>query len=269
MTEDTAAPAELPPEANLRPIADDRIRYWVSWFLQRLFLLPACFLLYRVLNRLEIHGAENFDKVEGGSFLICPNHTSAWDGPSTGIFVASSLRRYFDPSIHWTVLADPVRMVFRPVQLFCIWMGIVPVDRKAGIEQFSLQDALRILTAGARRVALVIYPEGTRSPDGRLARKGKLGAGWFQKRSGLPVLPIYHIGLPGMPGPFRRFAIHVGEPMHFDHYKDAPDDPPTWNAITKEIMARLAEIEARVNPAPEGYVPVEKGGPRLRPKREP
>lgn len=237
-------PEGIPPEARLKPIAHDGVRHWVAWLIQRLLLLPGCFFLYKLLNRYEVEGLENLDELDGKSFLICPNHTSAWDGPVTGFYVASSWARYLDPGIHWTVLADPARMVFRPVQLWCIWMGVIPVDRKAGIEQFTLQDAMRLLTAGDRKVVLGIYPEGTRSKDGHLAAKGKLGAGWLQRRSGVPVVPVYHTGYPTLPGLFRNLKVRVGKPMYLEEFQAMPDDPPTWNAVTKAIMAELRKMEA-------------------------
>lgn len=236
----------VPRVSKIFPIWNDTLRHWVSWCIQRFFLLPAVFVIYRLFNRVTVHGAENFDAVGDQSFLICPNHTSAWDGPISHVFIASSLRRFLSPNIHWTVLADPVRMVFTPVARFCIWMGIIPVDRKEGIEQFALQDAMRVLTTWDRQVAMVIYPEGTRSKDGWLAKKGKLGAGWFARRARVPVIPLYHVNVPGMPSLFKKIEIHVGPPIDLDEYLAMPDDPPTWNGTSKAIMAELRAMEERI-----------------------
>lgn len=238
-------PKGVPRESYLTPISNDSLRYWVAWAIQRVLLMPVAFVLYRVLFRLKVHGAENFDGVDGESFLLAPNHTSAWDSAITHVFLASSLKRYLDPQIHWTLLADPLRLVYRPVQHFCIWMGVIPVDRKAGMEQFCLQDALRILGAGDRNVALGIYPEGTRSKDGRMARRGKVGIGWFQKRTGVPVVPIYHKGLPELPWRREPIEVWIGEPMRFEEYADEPDSPLTWKGIANDVVARLQEMERR------------------------
>lgn len=237
-----------PPEHRLRPIAHDGLRYWVAWFMLRLLMFPACVLIYRVFHRLEVHGLENLEKVDGRSFLLCPNHTSAWDSPVSTIYPFSTWSRLLDTSAYFTVLGAPENLKFRFVQYFFIWMGVTPVDRKAGIEQFSLQDAMRVLQAGDRNVCLGIYPEGTRSKTGRMAKKGKLGAGWFARRAKVPVVPVYHRGFPDLPGFRKKVVLWIGEPLELEHLHEMPDDPPTWNLATKEIMAVLHAMEARYNP---------------------
>lgn len=240
---DANLPKDLPPEALLRPIANDTLRFWVAWLIQRFFLLPVCFFLYRVFNRVRIHNVENFDLVDGQSFLICPNHTSAFDGPISGVYSASSWGRILNPNIHWTVVADPVRMVFRVVQYFCIFMGVIPVDRKAGMEQFCMQDAIRIMKTDRRQVVFGIYPEGTRSKTGRVARRGKFGVGYMHKKTGLPVLPIYHKNIPGMPTIGKTIDIYIGKPMDLSEFESEPDSPLTWKAIANEVVYELQAME--------------------------
>lgn len=237
-------PKGVPRESYLTPIRNDTLRYWVSWLIQRFWLTPICFVLYRLVNRTVIHGAENFDAVDGESFFLCPNHTSAFDGPITGVYITSSLARFLDPSVHWTVVADPLRMVYRAVQYWCIWMGVIPVDRKAGMEQFCLQDALRVVSQGDRNVVFGLYPEGTRSQTGRMARRGKVGIGWFVKRTGKKVVPMYHKGIPGMPWGRRTVEVWIGKPMDFSHYADEPDAPLTWKMIANDVVEELRRMEA-------------------------
>jgi 1-acyl-sn-glycerol-3-phosphate acyltransferase len=233
----------VPRESYLTPIGNDSLRYWAAWLIQHAFLLPIAWLIYRGVFRLRIHGAEHFDQVEGTSFLLAPNHTSAWDSAITFVFLTSSWRRLFSTRLHWTLLADPLRLIYRPVQYFCIWMGVIPVDRKAGMEQFCLQDAMRILKQEDREVALGIYPEGTRSKTGRVARRGKAGIGWFQKRTGVPVVPIYHKGLQLLPWGKNPIEVWIGKPMFFEDYADEPDSPLTWKRIANDVVTRLQEME--------------------------
>lgn len=216
----------------------------MAFLIQRFMLLPLFWFFYRVVHRMEIHGAEHLEGLGGRPLFLCPNHTSAWDAPVTGVYFLTSLRRYWDTSVYWTLVADPVRMVYRPVQYWCIWMGVTPVDRKAGMEQFTLQDALRVLRERTRNVVFGIYPEGTRSKDGRVARRGKVGIGWFQRRTGYPVVPIYHRGMPGLPFGRQKLQVWIGEPMTFEEYADEPDAPLTWKAIANDVVQRLRDLEA-------------------------
>ena len=97
------------------------------------------------------------------------------------------------------------------------------VDRAgARAAQETLQAALELLQAGE---LFGIYPEGTRSPDGRLYR-GRTGVGWLALASGLPVIPVAMVGTdrvlaPGHSVPsLHRVGIRVGEPLTFEQYRD-------------------------------------------------
>ena len=60
-------------------IRPDWLRFWITFYAQRFFMLPLVWTVFRVLNRVEVEGAENFDLVEGGPVILAPNHTTAWD----------------------------------------------------------------------------------------------------------------------------------------------------------------------------------------------
>ena len=96
--------------------------------------------------------------------------------------------------------------------------GQIPVDRAgAGAAQATLEAALALLQQGQ---LFGIYPEGTRSPDGRLYR-ARPGVGWLAMNSGLPVIPVAMMGTdkvlpPGQSVPrLGKVRIRIGKPMTF------------------------------------------------------
>src|SRR5262245_65047835 len=115
----------------------------------------------------------------------------------------------------------------RPSQLFAAaYMRAtkqLSVDRdSARSAQDTLQAALELLQAGE---LFGVYPEGTRSPDGRLYR-GRTGVGWLALASGLPVMPVAMIGTdrvlpPGRSIPsMHRVGVRVGAPLALEAYRD-------------------------------------------------
>jgi 1-acyl-sn-glycerol-3-phosphate acyltransferase len=118
--------------------------------------------------------------------------------------------------------------------------------------QETLQAALSLLQAGE---LFGIYPEGTRSPDGRLYR-GRTGVGWLALASGVPVIPVAMVGTdrvlpPGHTVPsLRRVGIRVGEPLTFEAYQDHRPAAQARRAITDEVMKAIGGLSG------QEYVPM-------------
>jgi 1-acyl-sn-glycerol-3-phosphate acyltransferase len=118
--------------------------------------------------------------------------------------------------------------------------------------QATLQAALSLLQAGE---LFGIYPEGTRSPDGRLYR-GRTGIGWLALASGVPVIPVAMVGTdrvlpPGHSIPsLRRVGIRVGEPLTFEAYRDHRPAAQARRAITDEVMKAIGGLSG------QEYVPM-------------
>jgi 1-acyl-sn-glycerol-3-phosphate acyltransferase len=118
--------------------------------------------------------------------------------------------------------------------------------------QETLQAALGLLQAGE---LFGIYPEGTRSPDGRLYR-GRTGIGWLALASGVPVIPVAMVGTdrvlpPGHSIPsLRRVSIRVGEPLTFEAYRDRRPAAQARRAITDEVMKAIGGLSG------QEYVPM-------------
>lgn len=127
-------------------------------------------------------------------------------------------------------------------------VGQVPIDRAdKGSQEAALQTALRVLEKGD---ALGMYPEGTRSPDGRLYR-GKTGMARIALESGVKVYPVAMINTDKVnpigswiPRPYRCGVI-VGDPIDPAEFKDAGDDYQQARALTDRVMEELAKLSGQ------------------------
>jgi 1-acyl-sn-glycerol-3-phosphate acyltransferase len=110
----------------------------------------------------------------------------------------------------------------------------------------TLEAAAEILRAGE---LFGFYPEGTRSPDGRLYR-GRAGLGWLALNTGAPVIPVAMIGTrkmlpPGAPVPRpTKVEIKIGKPLEFVHLVN---DPPAKarRVIADEVMRAIADLSGQ------------------------
>lgn len=123
--------------------------------------------------------------------------------------------------------------------------GMLPIDRSGGkASEASLNTGLRVLTGGQM---LGIYPEGTRSPDGKLYR-GRTGVARMILEAGVPVVPVAMIDtekvMPiGQKMPkIRRIGIIIGEPLDFSRFAGMEGDRFILRSITDEIMYELAGL---------------------------
>ncbi|GAA2441753.1 lysophospholipid acyltransferase family protein [Streptomyces glaucus] len=126
--------------------------------------------------------------------------------------------------------------------------GQIPVDRsgkEAG--RAAIREGLGVLRRGE---LLGIYPEGTRSHDGRLY-KGKVGVAVMALKAGVPVVPCAMIGTfeaqpPGRVVPrVRPVTIRFGEPLDFSRYAGLEDDRTVLRAVTDEIMYAILSLSGQ------------------------
>jgi 1-acyl-sn-glycerol-3-phosphate acyltransferase len=128
-------------------------------------------------------------------------------------------------------------------------VGQIPVDRAGGeASERALATGLRVLAEGS---LLGIYPEGTRTPDGRLYR-GKTGVARLALESGAPVIPTAMMGTfelmpPGRLWPRLRIrpGVRFGKPLDFSRYAGLESDRLVLRAITDEIMYALMELSGQ------------------------
>jgi 1-acyl-sn-glycerol-3-phosphate acyltransferase len=127
-------------------------------------------------------------------------------------------------------------------------LGALPVEREAQrAAQAALDTALGVLRDGG---AFGIYPEGTRSRDGRLAR-GKTGVAWLALTAGCPVVPVGVVGTDKVqpigaswPRP-RRVSITFGEPLTFPEFAGQAGKQRARREVTDRIMDAIAELSGQ------------------------
>ena len=201
------------------------------WVLKRIVLGP----ILRVLFRPWVEGADHLP--ESGPAIFASNHLSFSDS----IFLPLSVPRkmtFLAKSDYFTgsgLKGWLTKVFFRGV-------GQVPVDRSGGsASEAALRSGLKVLRRGD---LLGIYPEGTRSPDGRLYR-GRTGIARMALESGAPVIPVAMIGTDKaqptgkMVPKIMRIGIRVGAPLDFSRYEGMENDRFVLRSITDEIMYEL------------------------------
>jgi 1-acyl-sn-glycerol-3-phosphate acyltransferase len=126
--------------------------------------------------------------------------------------------------------------------------GVVPIRREgSGSGDAALQTGTRILQSGD---VVGIYPEGTRSPDGRLYR-GKTGPVRMALSAGVPVVPCAVIGTdraqPTGQYAVSRYPVTVrfGRPLDFARYADQADDPFALRSATDELMYEIMMLSGQ------------------------
>jgi len=127
-------------------------------------------------------------------------------------------------------------------------LGHVPVERGKGRASLAALDvATEVLEAGG---AFGIYPEGTRSLDGRLHR-GHTGVAQLTLTTGAPVVPVALIGTDRMMPvgarlPRRRpVTIRFGTPLDFTRYEGLADSPAVRRSVTDEIMYAILDLSGQ------------------------
>jgi len=202
--------------------------------------------LLRLLWRPEITGSEHIPA--SGGAILASNHLSIVDSIFLPLMVDRPVT-FAAKSEYFT----GTRPIDRLTGAYLRATNQLSVDRAgARAGQDMLEAALRLLQEGA---LFGIYPEGTRSPDGRLYR-GRVGIGWLALHSGLPVLPVAMSGTdrvlpPGQKIPrLAKIRITVGKPMTFEQYGDLPSPARQRRAITDDVMRSIQALSG------QEYVPV-------------
>ncbi|MGI4895623.1 MAG: lysophospholipid acyltransferase family protein [Janthinobacterium lividum] len=128
---------------------------------------------------------------------------------------------------------------------FMSGIGQLPVDRSGGrASAAAIAGAVEVLQRGE---VFGIYPEGTRSPDGRLYR-GRTGVARIALESGVPVIPVAMIGTGelaargGRLPRVRRVGVVIGEPLDFSRYAARAEDQFVIRSVTDEVMAAIQSL---------------------------
>src|SRR3984893_17371973 len=230
----------LPADASARTWDDVTVGYWLTKYTLGMTL--------KILFRPRAWGVKNVPR--RGAVILASNHLSFSDHffgplpvPRKVVFLGKS--EYFTGRGLKGLLS----------KAFFTGVGVIPIDRGGGpASEQAIKTGLRVLADGQ---VLGIYPEGTRSPDGRLYR-GKTGVARLAIESGAPVVPCAMIDTfqfqpPGTLRPNMRFrpGVRFGEPLDFSRYRGQEADGQLLRSITDEIMQAIAKLSG------QGYVDID------------
>jgi len=183
-----------------------------------------------LLHRIKVEGREN---VPHGGCLIVSNHASYLDPTTVGWAVA---REIFFLG-RKTLFKPPVMNWLLPI------CNVIPIDRDGG-ESSGLRKIIRVLRSGD---AVLLFPEGTRTPDGSI-QPAEPGAGLVALKSGVPVLPVRVFGT------FECLSRHqkrlrfgpvrvvIGKP-YLPAVPERGQEKQAYGPVAQEMMERIAELK--------------------------
>jgi 1-acyl-sn-glycerol-3-phosphate acyltransferase len=192
------------------------------WFMKNLVVGP----ILKTAFRPWVTGHDNIPRT--GGVILASNHLSFIDS----VFLPLAIDRrisFLAKSDYYT--AKGFKGWF--IRNFLTAAGMLPIDRSGGkASEASLQTGLGVLSRGE---VLGIYPEGTRSPDGRLYR-GRTGVARMILEGHVPVVPVAMIDTE---------KVVIGEPLDFSRFEGMEGDRFILRSITDEIMYELDRLSGQ------------------------
>lgn len=189
-------------------------------------------VVYDIAFRGDVVGLNNMPA--SGGFLIAANHASFLDPPLIGCKVPRQIA-YFARKTLWK-------------GGFASWwldtVGTIPVDRDGGQDVSAIK---RVLKALKENRGLILFPEGTRTPDGRL-QPAKAGVGLIACRTQVPVVPVRIFGSHEAMGRGRSLRLGVpvtivfGRPLLPAAYDDPSAGKERYQLASERIMAAIAQL---------------------------
>lgn len=206
---------------------------------------PIVVVILRLVWRPAIEGAERIP--DRGAVILASNHVSGADT----VFMPAQVRR----TVRFLAKSDFYSggsLMNRVLGLFLRSIGVMPVNRSGGAaSRTAIAAGLTVLERGE---VLGIYPEGTRSPDGRLYR-GRTGAARMALESGCPIIPIAMLGAyeaqkgrTFLPRRRPRIRVLVGEPIDARAavaQMEAVSEGERLRALTDRVMDAIAAMSGQ------------------------
>ena len=206
-------------------------------------LKPIAVMLMRLLFRLEARGTEHIPR--SGPLVIVANHSSVLDPPLVGGAAPRPL----------TYLAKAELFDIPLLGALIRGVNARPL-RRDGADAGALRTALRVLDDGG---ALLVFPEGTRGPEGVL-REPKAGAAMLAILGGAPVVPTYIKGSGAawpkgrrLPRP-AKVVVTFGPPLTFQRAPGV-ERKAHYEATSRALMAAIARLGGLTTAAPAGRRP--------------
>lgn len=194
---------------------------------------PALRHLFGVLHRLSIHGEDQVPNE--GAFILASNHASFYDPPLMGCACPRELY-YFARKTLWKGAFGKLISAY----------NAIPVDRDASRDVGAFRRAFKVLENGK---GLLVFPEGTRTPDGTL-QPAKRGLGLIIQKSGAPVVPARAFGTyeawsrqRKLPRPGEKIDVVFGEPLSLEALDPGKAAANRHQEIVDRIMAAIGELE--------------------------
>ncbi|WP_291381749.1 lysophospholipid acyltransferase family protein [Demequina sp.] len=188
-----------------------------------------------------VEGAENVP--EHGGAILASNHLSFSDS----VFLPLVLKRkvvFLGKSDYFT--GKGVKGA--ATRAFMQGVGTIPVHRGGGkASEAALRTGMQVLDSGE---LLGIYPEGTRSLDGRLYR-GKTGVARLAIEAGVPIIPVAMIGTDvaqpiGQKVPSREdIGVRIGTPIHINAYRGRQEDREALRELTDTVMEAIRDMSGQ------------------------
>jgi len=208
----------------------------VQYGLSRVVIGP----ILRVMGRPKIVGLENIPPE--GPAILASNHLSVIDSMYLPLMIGRPV--VFPAKAEYFAARGPLGRLWAA---YLRSTNQLQMDREgARAAQATLEAALDLLRAGE---LFGFYPEGTRSPDGRLYR-GRSGIGYLALNSGAPVIPVAMMGTrkmlpPGAPLPRpTRIEIRIGKRMEFAHLAGEPP-ARARRTVADEVMRAIGELSGQ------------------------
>ena len=196
--------------------------------------------ILRVMGRPKIVGLENIPPE--GPAILASNHLSVIDSMYLPLMIGRPV--VFPAKAEYFSAKGPIGRLWAAYLRSTKQLEMNRHDTRSA--QATLEAAAEILRAGQ---LFGFYPEGTRSPDGRLYR-GRSGIGWLAMNSGAPVVPVAMSGTrkmmpPGtsIPRP-ARIEISIGKPLEFGHLAGEPP-ARARRTIADEVMRAIGELSGQ------------------------
>lgn len=209
----------------------------IYWVLKVIVVGP----ILRVLFRPWVTGAGNVP--DHGGAILASNHLSFSDSIFLPLMVK---RRITFPAKKEYFTGTGVKGW--ATKVFFTSTGQIPIDRAGGeASMVAVRQAMKVLRRGE---LFGIYPEGTRSPDGRLYR-GKTGMARMALEAGVPIIPVAMVDTDkaqptGQKIPnLHQVGVRIGAPMDFSQYAGREDDRPLLRDITDQVMRALADLSGQ------------------------
>ncbi len=194
--------------------------------------------IYDICFRGEIAGTQHIPR--HGPFIVACNHASHLDPPIVGSQVPRQMAFFARKTLWKPGIAS----------WWLDGVGTIPVDRDGGSDVAAIRRVLQTLQCGK---ALILFPEGTRSPDGNL-QPAKPGVGLIACKTQAPVLPARIFdsheayGRGGKMRPGTRVSVVFGPLLAPEEYDDPRSGRDRYQRASERIMAAIAQLSVPTFP---------------------